>query len=276
MARMRLDELLVQREFFSNLHDAQAAVMAGEVIVGEHRADSAGMQLKEDAVIRLKDAKHTGGYVSRGGLKLQQALDEFAIDVTGSDCVDLGASSGGFTDCLLQRGAAHVSAVDVGSAQFDWRLRNDPRVSLFERTNIRDVGASDIGGPFDLAVADLSFISLRVVMGDVAGFLKSDASFVSLIKPQFEARREDIEPGGVVRDASVHARCVADVLECARGNGFALCGLTYSPVVGPAGNIEFLFWGRRGDPSAGEKGGVSFVDIERVVASAHAELRSGS
>lgn len=276
MARMRLDELLVQREFFSNLHDAQAAVMAGKVIVGEHRADSAGMQLKEDAVIRLKDAKHTGGFVSRGGLKLQQALDEFAIDVTGLNCVDLGASSGGFTDCLLQRGAAHVSAVDVGAAQFDWRLRNDPRVSLFERTNIRDVSAIDIGGPFDLAVADLSFISLTLVMGKVASFLKDSGSFVSLIKPQFEAARADIESGGVVLDARVHEECIAAVLRSAQDEGFAIRALTHSPVVGPAGNIEFLFWGKYDATSRVGEGSISIDEIARVVATAHAELKGDS
>ncbi len=163
---MRLDELLVQQGLCPDLHDAQACVIAGEVVVGEHRATSAGMNVKPDAPVRLKSSKQRGGFVSRGGLKLQHALDVFDMDVTGLSCVDLGASSGGFTDCLLQRGAAHVSAVDVGVGQFDWGLRNDPRVSLFERTNIRNVSAADIGGPFDLAVADLSFISLTCVMGD--------------------------------------------------------------------------------------------------------------
>lgn len=148
---MRLDELLVQRELCADLHDARASIMAGEVVVGEHRATSAGMRVTDDTAVRLKEGKRRGGFVSRGGLKLQRALDAFAIDVTGLSCVDLGASSGGFTDCLLQRGAAHVSAVDVGAGQFDWGLRNDTRVSLFERTNIRNVTADDIGGPFDLA-----------------------------------------------------------------------------------------------------------------------------
>ena len=144
---MRLDELLVQRELCADLHDARASIMAGEVVVGEHRATSAGMRVTDDTAVRLKEGKRRGGFVSRGGLKLQRALDAFAIDVTGLSCVDLGASSGGFTDCLLQRGAAHVSAVDVGAGQFDWGLRNDTRVSLFERTNIRNVTADDIGGP---------------------------------------------------------------------------------------------------------------------------------
>lgn len=276
MASMRLDELLVQRGFCSNLHDAQAAIMAGEIVVGEHRAESAGARVEEDAALRLKVKKRTGGFVSRGGLKLQRALDEFSIDVADLTCVDLGASSGGFTDCLLQRGAAHVSAVDVGAAQFDWRLRNDPRVSLYERTNIRDVRAADIGGPFDLAVADLSFISLTVVMGDVAGFLKEGASFVSLIKPQFEANRGDIEEGGVVRDEGTHVACIERVLGSAVDHGFVIRALTYSPVVGPAGNIEFLLWGTRGAVESAEEFGVSFDDVQRVVGDAHAELRGCS
>lgn len=273
---MRLDELLVQRDCFQDLHDAQAAIMAGEIVVGEHRAESAGMSVREDASIRIKDKKRTGGFVSRGGLKLQRALDEFDIDVTGLSCVDLGASSGGFTDCLLQRGASHVSAVDVGSAQFDWRLRNDPRVSLFERTNIRDASAEQIGGPFDLAVADLSFISLTLVMGDVASFLRPGGSFVSLIKPQFEATRDEIESGGVVSDAAVHVTCIERVLQSAIEHGFVLRALTYSPVVGPAGNIEFLFWGEYDNTSDEQEGSISFDEIERVVSRAHAELRGDS
>lgn len=213
---MRLDELLVERGLARDLHDAQAYVMAGEVVVGEHRATSAGMSVKPDVALRLKDDKRRGGFVSRGGLKLQQALDTFGLEVGGLACADLGASSGGFTDCLLQRGAARVSAVDVGVGQFDWRLRNDPRVSLFERTNIRNVSAADIDGPFDLVVADLSFISLASVMSDVAAFLKPQGCFVSLIKPQFEASKEDVGEGGVVHDPQAHARCIEAVFESAR------------------------------------------------------------
>ena len=169
---MRLDELLEQRGYFDSVHDAAAAVIAGEVIVGEHRAASPGMSVRADAAIRLKAGKGRGGFVSRGGLKLDRALDCFGIDPSGLSCVDLGASTGGFTDCLLRRGARGVVAVDVNAGQFDWGLRNDERVTLYERTNIRNVGACDIDGPFDLAVADLSFISLVTVMGDIVGFLK--------------------------------------------------------------------------------------------------------
>lgn len=273
---MRLDELLVQRGLCPDLHDAQACVIAGEVVVGEHRATSAGMNVKPDAPVRLKSSKQRGGFVSRGGLKLQHALDAFNMDVTGLSCVDLGASSGGFTDCLLQRGAAHVSAVDVGVGQFDWGLRNDPRVSLFERTNIRNVSAADIGGPFDLAVADLSFISLTYVMGDVASFLKPEGSFVSLVKPQFEANKDDIESGGVVRDAHVHASCIRSVFESARSCGLEVISLTYSPVKGPAGNIEFLFWAKNHGIVSRQEGSMCFDEIERVVAAAHAKLKGDS
>ena len=273
---MRLDELLVQRELCADLHDARASIMAGEVVVGEHRATSAGMRVTDDTAVRLKEGKRRGGFVSRGGLKLQRALDAFAIDVTGLSCVDLGASSGGFTDCLLQRGAAHVSAVDVGAGQFDWGLRNDTRVSLFERTHIRNVTADDIGGPFDLAVADLSFISLTSVMDDVASFLRPGASFVSLIKPQFEANRGLIEPGGVVRDAEVHASCIRSVFESACSCGFEVLALTYSLVKGPAGNIEFLFWAKNHGTASRQEGSMCFDEIERVVAEAHAELKGDS
>lgn len=276
MQRMRLDELLVQRGMFPNEHDAQAAIMAGEVVVAEHRAESAGMKVTADAPVRLKSRRRTGGYVSRGGLKLQHALDEFSIDVTGMDCVDLGASSGGFTDCLLQRGASHVSAVDVGSGQFDWSLRNDPRVSLFERTNIRTVSAEQIGGPFELAVADLSFISLAVVMADIASFLEPSASFVSLLKPQFEARRDEIESGGVVTSANVHARCIRSVLSSARECGLAVRALTHSPITGPAGNIEFLFWAKKLDDSLPREGSIGTETIMRVVETAHERLRRDS
>lgn len=273
---MRLDELLVHRQLFSNLHDAQAAVIAGEVVVGEHRASSAGMAVAPDARVRLKATRKRGGFVSRGGLKLRRALDVFGVSAAGLSCVDLGASSGGFTDCLLQDGAAHVSAVDVNAGQFDWALRNDPRVTLFERTNIRHADVTDIGGPFDLAVADLSFISLCTVMDDVVAFLEPRGMFVSLLKPQFEARRDQVEAGGVVRDAAVHAQCIQDVFECAASAGLDVCSLTHSPVTGPAGNIEFLFWARRQMPGTSRGGSIDASEIERVVATAHVELGVGS
>ena len=190
----------------------------------------------------------------------------------GLSCVDLGASSGGFTDCLLQHGAAHVSAVDVGSGHFDWGLSTDARVSLFEHTNIRGLDARVIGGPFDIVVADLSFISLRSVMGDIVGFLKPDGVFVSLVKPQFEAARDEVEAGGVVRKAQVHERCIAKVLDSAAEHGFDVCGLSHSPVTGPAGNIEFLFWAKYLPKADALRGSIDESEICSVVMAAHAHL----
>ena len=273
---MRLDELLVDRGLCLDLHEAQALIIAGEVVVGEHRAQSAGLQVKPDTSVRLKINKHNCPYVSRGGLKLEHALDQFNVDVVGSNCVDLGASSGGFTDCLLQRGAKHVSAVDVGFGQFDWTLRNDLRVSLYERTNIRNVSADDIEGPFDLAVADLSFISLVTVMNDIASLLTSDGVCISLIKPQFEASREQIEEGGIVTSLDVHKQSIQNVLDSAAGAGFEVCALTYSPIKGPAGNIEFLFWAKLTNEISDRESSISNDDISRVVHEAHATLRSNS
>lgn len=270
--KMRLDELLVERGYIDSLHEAQALIIAGDVVVGGHRAETAGMQVKPDVRIRIKAGKDRGGFVSRGGLKLQRALIAFDYNVSGLYCVDLGASSGGFTDCLLQRGASHVCAVDVNAGQFDWGLRNDPRVSLYERTNIREVAAKDIGGPFDVAVADLSFISLRVVMGDVAGFLKPDGVFISLIKPQFEVAKSEVGPGGIVRDPSLHARSISYVLACATEHGFSVEHLTYSPICGRTGNIEFLMLAKYVAPNHPGKGSIGEAEIESVVQEAHALL----
>ena len=270
--RKRLDELLVEREFFSSLHDAQAAVMAGEVVVDDHRAEHAGMRVHDDVRIRLKSPKERGGFVSRGGLKLQKALETFSIDVSGLHCVDLGASSGGFTDCLLQRGAAHVSAVDVNSGQFDWSLRGDERVSLFEKTNIRNVSAEQIEGPFDLAVADLSFISLRVVMEDIASFLKEKASFVSLIKPQFEVAKGEVEKGGLVRDPALHEKAIAQVLQSAAECGLDVRALSFSPITGKSGNIEFLFWAQKRVLSEPATATIERGEIHRIVSMAHDQL----
>lgn len=276
MKKRRLDELLVDIGLFPNAHDAKAAVIAGEVVVDDHRAESAAMMVPPDACVRMKAKGGRGGFVSRGGLKLASALEDFDIDVAGLDAADLGASSGGFTDCLLQKGASHVSAVDVGRAQFAYKLRIDPRVSLFEHTNIRDVSAQDIGGPFDIVVADLSFISLAKVMEDIRGFMKEGADLVALVKPQFEAEKRDVGEGGVVESRDVHARCIEKVIKCANENGIRTCGLASSPITGPAGNIEFLFWGRRTTDGTDADDGVSMRDVMRTVDDAHLRLRGGS
>lgn len=270
----RLDELLVQRGYFSDIHAATAAVLAGEVIVGEHRETSAGKRLAPDVPIRLKRGKEKDrlGFVSRGGGKLEAALSAFPVDPAGLSCVDLGASSGGFTDCLLQHGAAHVSAVDVGTNQFDWRLRNDPRVSVFEQTNVVGIDVAAVGGPFDMAVADLSFIRLESVLEDVFRLLKPGAPFISLVKPQFEVAHADVGDHGIVRDAALHGQAVAGVCAYAAGHGFDVRGLTWSPVQGTKGNIEFLLWAERAADEAAGSCTIGQGEIQRVVARAHEEL----
>ena len=270
----RLDELLVQRGFFEDVHAARAAVLAGEVIVGEHRETSAGKRLSPDVELRLKSGAQPAEFASRAGKKLDHALDAFSLDVHGMNCVDLGASTGGFTDCLLQRGAAHVSAVDVNYSQFSWRLRNDSRVSLFERTNVRGIDVAECGGPFDLVVADLSFISLGAVFGDMARLAGETGTLVTLVKPQFEARREDVGEGGLISDANVHCQVLTSVVDAARENGFSVLGLTFSPLPGrKSNNLEFLLWAKRGAPRQGKGVTIGELEIRGVVEAAHRELR---
>lgn len=233
----RLDELLVERGFFSNTHDAQVAVLAGEVIVGEHRETSAGKRLKPDVAIRLKNQSR---FVSRGGEKLTGALRAFDMDVTGLHAADLGCSTGGFTDCLLKAGAASVSSIDVGYGQFSWMLRNDERVSLFERTNVRGIDVEAVGGPFDLVVGDLSFVSLKSLMPDIARLLKADGELAMLVKPQFELDASLIGEGGIVRDPKLHELAVMQAVDAAAACGLAVDDVAFSPVKGTKGNVEFL------------------------------------
>ncbi len=270
----RLDELLVRRGFFPDVHAAQAAVLAGEVIVDEHRETSAGRRLRDDVSIRLKVKKDKDrlGFVSRGGGKLAAALEAFSFDPAGLSCVDLGASTGGFTDCLLQHGAQRVSAVDVGTNQFDWGLRNDPRVSVFEQTNVVGIDVAAVGGPFGLAVSDLSFISLTRVLADVARLLVEDGSFIALIKPQFEVAKRDVGERGIVRDRALHAQSIAKVLSASGEAGLVPQGLTYSPVQGRDGNIEFLFLARRLPAGSPWGSTIEPYQIEKVVDDAHAAL----
>ena len=272
--RPRLDELLVARGFFSSVHDAAAAVLAGSVVVGEHRETSAGKRVSPDVPIRLKAGKEKDrlGYASRGGGKLAAALDAFGIDATGMNCADLGCSTGGFTDCLLQRGAAHVSSIDVGRADFDWKLRNDERVSLFERTNVRGIDARAVGAPFDLVVADLSFIRLESVLPDVFGLLGPGGLFVSLVKPQFEADKDQVCDGGVVKDSAVHEEVLMRVSAACAAQGLSVRGLTFSPVQGPKGNREFLLLTVRESGSDASQSTIDADEIHRVVRAAHDAL----
>ncbi len=258
----RLDELLVERGFFANVHDAQAAVLAGQVVVGEHAETSAGRRLKPDTPLRVKGRRE---YVSRGAHKLLAALDASGVSVEGLRCADLGCSTGGFTDVLLRAGAAQVAAIDVGYGQFDWGLRNDERVHLFERTNIRGLLPEQVGGPFDLAVADLSFISLKTVLPDVARLLKPGGRFISLVKPQFEAAPDELGEGGVVRSAETHLAILTRVADSFAAHHFICEGLTHSPITGPQGNIEFLLWARLAN--AGQAAAPH--ELERTVNCAH-------
>lgn len=262
MTRRRADVLLAERGLFASRERARAAIMAGEVRAGGEVVRKAGELLDDDAVIEVAS---TPQYVSRGGSKLAGALDVFGLDVAGMRAVDVGASTGGFTDCLLQRGVVSVAAVDVGYGQLAWSLRNDPRVSVFERTNIRAACVETLGGPFDLAVVDVSFIGLPKVMPYVAALLAEKGQLVALVKPQFDAGKGRVGKRGVVRDPAVHVDVLAAAIASAQGEDLAVLGVTWSPLKGPQGNIEFWLWASR-------VGASSTIDVETVVAEAHAEL----
>ena len=243
MARRRADLLVQLRGLAESRSKAQALILAGEVVAGDHRVDKPGQLLDEAVELRLKSGEALK-YVSRGGAKLEHALERFGLDPKGLVCCDLGASTGGFTDVLLQRGALRVHAVDVGYGQLHPRLRGDPRVVVHERVNARSLSPPMLGEKCGAAVADLSFISLRLVLPALASVLEPRAWCAALVKPQFEAGRDEVGKGGVVRDPEVHERVVEDVQGALRGLGFAVLGVTPSPLLGPAGNREFLVAGR--------------------------------
>jgi 23S rRNA (cytidine1920-2'-O)/16S rRNA (cytidine1409-2'-O)-methyltransferase len=245
MAKTRLDQLLVERGLVESRNRAQALIMAGKVTVGDKTADKAGQQVAEDAVVALKEKDHP--WVSRGGLKLDHALTHFGLDVTGLVAMDVGSSTGGFTDVLLQRGAARVYAVDSGTNQLAWSLRNDPRVVVHEQTSARILTAAHIPEPIGIIVCDASFIGLAKVLERPLTFAAPDALLVALIKPQFEAGRAEVGKGGVVRDPAGHERVCAEVRAWLEAQpGWAVLGLTTSPITGPEGNVEFLIAARRG------------------------------
>lgn len=237
--KKRLDVLLVERGYADTRTKAQAIIMSGLVYVTGQKADKPGTSFEENVDIEVRGA--TCPYVSRGGLKLEKALRDFGVDPTGYVCSDSGASTGGFTDCLLQQGASKVFAIDVGYGQLDWKIRSDPRVVVMERTNVRYVTPEQLGEPLDLSVVDVSFISLRIVLPVIKTFLKPDCGQVlCLIKPQFEAGKEKVGKKGVVRDPAVHKEVLDDFVALTKEIGFKILGLTFSPVKGPEGNIEFL------------------------------------
>ena len=234
----RLDVLLVSLGLAESRAKAQATIMAGEVYVNGQKADKSGMEVDITSNVEVRGSACP--YVSRGGLKLEKALRNFGVDPTGYVCSDSGASTGGFTDCLLQQGASKVFAIDVGYGQLAWKIRNDPRVVVMERTNIRYVTPEDLGQPLDLSVIDVSFISLSLVLPVVKTLLKPMGQVLCLIKPQFEAGRDKVGKKGVVRDAAVHEEVLQNFISLAKSLGFTIRNLTFSPVKGPEGNIEFL------------------------------------
>lgn len=236
--KTRLDVLLVEQGLQESRQKAQATIMAGIVYVNNQKVDKPGTAVPNDAHIEVRGK--TLRYVSRGGLKLEKALRDFGIAPTGYVCSDSGASTGGFTDCLLQQGASKVFAIDVGYGQLDWKIRSDPRVVVMERTNIRYVTPEQLGEPLDLSVIDVSFISLKIVLPAVKALLKPTGQVVCLIKPQFEAGKDKVGKKGVVRDPATHREVLEQFIALAHEQGFCILGLTFSPVKGPEGNIEFL------------------------------------
>ncbi|MGN7357514.1 TlyA family RNA methyltransferase [Paenibacillus sp. SAF-054] len=235
----RIDILLVEQGFYDSREKAKAAIMAGLVLANEERIEKAGMKVPRDVLIRVKGAVHP--YVSRGGLKLEKAIQTFGIEMQGRTMLDIGSSTGGFTDCALQHGAEYVYAIDVGSNQLDWSLRNDERVYVMEKTNFRYMTPEDLKGPEpDFASIDVSFISLRIILPPLKALLKRPGDVAALIKPQFEAGREKVGKSGVVREPAVHREVLMNVLSFAHELGFELKGLTFSPITGGEGNIEFL------------------------------------
>ncbi|CUN61906.1 MAG: TlyA family RNA methyltransferase [Roseburia hominis] len=262
----RLDVLLVNRGLAPSREKAKTMIMEGNVFVENQREDKAGATFDTEAEITVKG--NTLKYVSRGGLKLEKAMTHFGITLEGKVCMDIGASTGGFTDCMLQNGAVKVYSVDVGYGQFAWKLRQDPRVVCMEKTNIRYVTPADIDDVLDFASVDVSFISLTKVLIPARELLRDGGEMVCLIKPQFEAGREKVGKKGVVRDKAVHEEVVERIIEFASQNGFFVKNLEYSPIKGPEGNIEYLVYIRKD-----ETGGVdAAVDIEAVVDAAHGEL----
>jgi 23S rRNA (cytidine1920-2'-O)/16S rRNA (cytidine1409-2'-O)-methyltransferase len=262
VTRRRIDAELVDRGLFPSREQARASILAGEVRVDGAPATKAGQSVQPDSVIEVAERQR---YVSRGGDKLAGALDDFGIDVAGVRAVDVGASTGGFTDCLLKRGAQSVVAIDVGYGQLAWSLRTDDRVTVVERTNIRAADPQELGAPFDLCVVDVSFISLRTVMPHLAALVSDTGRIVALVKPQFEAGKGRVGKKGVVRDAAVHEDVLQGAVDAVQAHGFICAGLTFSPIKGPEGNIEFWI-------HAARTGDVTHSTPHDIVTAAHAAL----
>lgn len=262
MRNARLDVELVERGLFPTRERARAAVIAGEVRVDGSVATKPGQAVSPSARIEVVGRPR---FVSRGGEKLEGALDAFGIDVRGMRAIDVGASTGGFTDCLLSRGAASVVALDVGYGQLAWKLRTDERVTVIERTNVRDVDPKALGAPFDLVVCDVSFISLRLVLPKLMELAGARGNVLALVKPQFEVGKGRVGKKGVVREAALHAEALDGVAQAVRAAGWKVRGMTFSPLKGPQGNIEFWVW-------AAAHGEEKVERVEDVVAAAHERL----
>ena len=248
MAKERLDVLLVKRNLAESREKAKAYIMAGNVFVDDVREDKAGSSFEETVRIEVKGLSMK--YVSRGGFKLEKAVEEFGVNLKGKTCMDVGSSTGGFTDCMLQNGAVKVFAIDVGTNQLAWKLRTDERVISMEKTNIRYVTPEDIGQQVEFVSIDVAFISLSKVLAPVYELMAESAEIVCLIKPQFEAGREKVGKKGVVRDKKVHEEVVISVTSMAAATGFELLRLDYSPIKGPEGNIEYLLYARKNEKEA--------------------------
>ena len=262
----RLDVLLVKKGFFESREKAKRAIMAGLVLIDEMVYDKAGTMVDTESEIRVKG--DTCPYVSRGGLKLEKSINTWDLDLKGFTCMDIGSSTGGFTDCMLQNGAEKVYALDVGTNQLDYRLRVDPRVVVMEKTNIRDVDP-DTFEKLDFISIDVSFISLNLVLPVASQLLKEGGELVSLVKPQFEAGREKVGKGGIVRDKSVHHEVIENVIKYALNADLTPCGLSYSPITGAKGNIEYLLYMKK---TPGADTLLTERDIRNIVDSSHSEL----
>lgn len=265
MKKERLDALLMNRGMFESRAKAQAAVMAGQVLVNEQKIDKPGTPVPPDVTIRLLG--NNLPYVSRGGLKLEKALQIFPISVKDKIVADIGASTGGFTDCALQNGAVKVYAIDVGYGQLAWKLRSDERVINMERTNVRYLEKDSLPEQVDAATIDVAFISLDKVLPAVHKIVKEDGFVIALIKPQFEAGKENVGKKGVVRDAKVHESVINNVIDFAKAEGFGIAGLDFSPIKGPEGNIEYLLYLTLGDDDA-----ISREFVAELVSRSHGDL----
>ena len=263
--KMRLDLLLVERGLEESRQRAQAVIMSGVVYVDGRKADKPGMAVSAAAAVEVRGDKLP--YVSRGGLKLEKAMKAFPIHLEGTVCADIGASTGGFTDCMLQNGAAKVYAVDVGRGQLAWKLRSDPRVVCLERTNARYLSREQVPEELDFASVDVSFISLKLILPPLAALLAEGGQAVSLVKPQFEAGREKVGKKGVVRDPAVHLEVLERYLDHAGEAGLTVRGLTYSPIRGPEGNIEYLGFLQKGG------GAAEPFDLKSLVEESHRCLK---